>query len=64
MRTREIQCIHYVREGECNLGHEGTFRSCCQHCKQYKKMAGARPARTDTRRAKNERRIRKEKIEY
>ena len=25
-KTREIQCVHYVCEGNCDLGKEGTFR--------------------------------------
>ena len=54
-KTREIQCIHYVCEGKCDLGKEGTFRHHCQTCKTYKKKPGALPARVDTRKKKLER---------
>ena len=47
-KTREIQCIHYICEGNCDLGKEGTFRHQCQTCKTYKKKPGGKPARTDT----------------
>lgn len=61
MKTREIVCIHYKAEGCCDLGKEGTFYKQCQICKTYKKLPGGRPARTDNRRQKMERIIRKEK---
>ena len=32
-KTREIQCIHYICEGNCDSGKEGTFRHQCQICK-------------------------------
>lgn len=51
-KTREIQCIHYVCEGNCDLGKDGTFRKHCQTCKTYKKKPGGKPARTDNRRHK------------
>ena len=51
-KTREIACIHYVCEGNCDLGKEGTFRKHCQICKTYKKIPGGKPARTDNRRQK------------
>ena len=53
-KTREIQCIHYVCEGNCDLGKEGTFRKHCQICKTYKKLSGGKPARTDTRKQRKE----------
>lgn len=53
-KTREIQCIHYICEGVCDLGKDGTFRKQCQICKTYKKKPGAKPARTDNRRQKME----------
>lgn len=49
MKDREIQCIHYICEGNCDLGKEGTFRHQCQTCKSYKKKIGGTPARKDTR---------------
>ena len=51
-KTREIQCIHYVCEGNCDLGKEGSFRKKCQTCPSYKKKKGSKPARTDNRRQK------------
>lgn len=61
MKTREVQCIHYVCEGNCDLKKEGTFYKKCQTCKTYKKKPGARPARTDTRRQRAERAMQKER---
>lgn len=63
-KTREIQCVHYVCEDNCDLGKDGTFRGHCQICPSYKKKPGAKPARTDTRRQKAERIMRKEKWDY
>ena len=63
-RTREIQCIHYIAEKQCGLGKEGTFRKQCQTCKSYKKLPGGRPARTDNRRQKMDRIMRKEKYNF
>lgn len=51
-KTREIACVHYICEGNCNLGKEGTFRKHCQICKTYKKIPGGKLARTDNRRQK------------
>lgn len=28
-KTREIQCVHYVCEENCDLGKDGTFRHQC-----------------------------------
>lgn len=53
-KTREIQCIHYINEGNCDLGKEGTFRKHCQTCKTYKKLPGGKPARIDTRKQRKE----------
>lgn len=63
-KTREIQCIHYICEGNCDLGKEGTFYKQCQICRTYKKLPGGKPARTDNRRQKRERIMRKEKYDY
>lgn len=60
-RNREIACVHYKAEGVCDLGKEGTFRHQCQFCKNYKKLPGGKPARTDRRAQKLERINRKEK---
>ena len=63
-KTREIQCIHYICEGNCDLGKEGTFYKQCQICRTYKKLPGGKPARTDNRRQKQERIMRKDKYDY
>lgn len=63
-KTREIACIHYKAEHDCDLGKEGTFYKQCQICRTYKKLPGGKPARTDNRRQKQERIIRKEKYDY
>ena len=60
-KTREIACVHYLYEGSCDLGKDGTFRGHCQICPSYKKKPGGKPARTDTRRQKAERIMRKER---
>ena len=62
-KTREIACAHYKAEGVCDLGKDGTFRGHCQTCPSYKKKPGAKPARTDNRRQKAERIMRKERYE-
>lgn len=62
-KTREIACVHYLYEGNCDLGKDGIFRGHCQICPSYKKKPGAKPARTDTRRQKAERIMRKERYE-
>ena len=63
MITREIPCIHYICEGNCDLGKQGTFRKKCQTCTTYKKKPGAKPARTDNRKQKLDRIYRKEKFD-
>lgn len=54
MKDREIACIHYLNEGNCALGKEGTFRKQCQICKTYKKVPGGQPARKNLKREKND----------
>ena len=63
-KSREIACIHYKAEHDCDLGKEGTFYKQCQICHTYKKLPGGKPARTDNRRQKQERIMRKEKYDY
>ena len=58
-REREIACIHYVCEGNCDLGKDAKFRGHCQTCPTYKKKPGGQPARVDTRRKKMERILKK-----
>lgn len=60
-RVREIQCIHYQCHGKCALGKEADFYGHCQTCPTYKKKPGAKPARTDNRKKKLDKIMRKEK---
>lgn len=59
-RDREIQCESYICEGSCSKGREGTFRKYCQTCNKYRPLKGSKPARTDNRRHKMEKIMRKE----
>ncbi len=52
MRDREIACIHYMAEGQCDLGKKGTFRGQCQICPTYKAKKGTNPARKNLKREK------------
>ena len=63
-KTREIACVHYKAEGSCDLGKDGTFRGHCQTCPSYSHLRHGRPARTDNRRQKAERIMRKERWDY
>ena len=63
-KTREIACVHYKAEGNCDLGKDGTFRGHCQICPSYSPLRHGKPARTDTRRQKAERIMRKERWDY
>ena len=63
MKNREIACLHYKAEGNCDLGKEGTFYAACQHCKNYRKLPGGKPARTDNRRRKMDK-INKREMRY
>lgn len=54
MKNREIACIYYLCEGECQKGRKGTFRKACQHCDLYSPISGGEPARKDLRRKKRE----------
>ena len=51
---REVACIYYKWEGECEKGREGTFRKACQTCKKYKAKKGSLPARKNLKRQKIE----------
>ena len=64
MKDREIACVHYKAEGNCDLGKDGTFRGHCQICPSYSPLRHGRPARTDNRRQKAERIMRKERWDY
>ena len=62
-KTREVQCVHYINEGNCALGKKGNFYGCCQTCSSYSKKHGCRANRKDTRRERLERIRRKEKYD-
>lgn len=51
---REVACIYYKWEGECEKGREGTFRKACQTCKKYKAKKGSLPVRQNLKRQKIE----------
>lgn len=51
-KDRERVCEWYKNEGNCSKGHEGTFKKCCQKCKDYKAKKGALPRRKDLRKEK------------
>ena len=61
MKDREIVCESYICEGECSKGREGTFRKACQTCGKYRPIRGGKAARTDNRKQKLDRIMRKEK---
>ena len=63
-KTREIACVHYLCEGNCDLGKKCEFWGHCQTCKTWKRKPGAKPPRVDTRRQKAERIMRKERWDY
>jgi hypothetical protein len=52
MKDRNIACQHYLCEGTCVKGHDGTFWSTCQHCGDYFPVAGGKPARKNLKREK------------
>ena len=64
MRDREIACAYYRAEGVCDLGKDSTFRGHCQTCSSYSPLRHGRPARTDNRRQKAERIMRKERWDW
>lgn len=63
-KTREIACIHYKCEHNCDLGKDACFRGLCQTCPTYKKLPGGKPARVDNRRKKMDKIIKKERWYY
>ena len=64
MKDREIACVHYKAENNCDLGKDATFRGHCQTCPTYSAIKHGRPARVDTRKQRAARAIRKEKFDY
>lgn len=66
MKDRERCCKFYTYEGgPCDKrGISAHFRQECQTCKYWDPIKGARPARTDNRKAKRDRISRKEMKEW
>lgn len=60
MKDREIACKYYEYEGHCLKGREGLFLKTCQKCNKYVPLLGSAPRRTDNRRHKIEKQMRKE----
>ena len=61
-KERVIQCQHYLHEGCCDLGKkECRFWKEMQTCPTYSKLIGGKPIRTDTRKQKLNRILKKEK---
>ena len=63
MRERLIVCSNYICEHSCKLGKDAQFYKLCQTCPQYKKLPGGKPARTDNRRRKMDKIIKKERFD-
>ena len=63
MKDREIVCMYYTYAGgPCDKrGISVHFKKECQTCKKYSPIKGSKPARTDNRRQKMDRIMRKEK---
>lgn len=64
MKTREIQCRFYICHGQCSKNKDADFYGICQKCQLYEKKVGAKPNRTDHRRKKLEKIIKKEGMRY
>lgn len=62
-KDRTIACIHYINEGNCDLGKNCSFWGHCQICKTWKPIPGGKPIREDNRKQKLDRIMRKEKYE-
>ena len=61
MKDRLSPCIHYLNEGNCGLGKEGTFNKHCQVCKTYKRNKKA-PSKPNIKRQKLERIYKNERL--
>lgn len=64
MKDREIQCKFYICNGKCEKNKKANFYGICQHCGLYEKKKGAKANRTDLRRKKIDKIIKKEGIKY
>ena len=65
-KDREIICQYYTcAGGPCaKRGISVHFRDECQTCRKYCPIKGSKPARTDNRKKKLDRIIRKERNDY
>ena len=63
-KGREIACIHYKCEHNCDLGKDACFRGLCQTCPTWKPRKGSKPARTDNRKKKLEKIRKKDMRDY
>lgn len=59
-RDRERVCEHYLNEGNCRKGHEGTFKRCCQTCHDYSASKKGKPRRGDYREKRKEKILKRE----
>lgn len=41
-KFRTEPCVHYVCEGECDIGREARFRKLCQRCARYEPRASVK----------------------
>lgn len=53
-KDREYPCKHYINEGNCALGKEGTFTKKCQSYKNYVKLPGSNPRRKNLKKEKTD----------
>ena len=53
-KTREIVCVHYICEHQCELDKKAEFYGLCQTCPSYLRKNGAKPNRVNTKKKKIE----------
>ena len=64
MAKERGQCLHYINEGNCDLGKECEFWGHCQTCPTWKRKPGAKNPKPDLRKQREARRMKKERFEY
>lgn len=62
-KERLVACIHYKCHGTCGLGKAADFYGLCQTCPSYKKLKGGKLSRTDNRRKKMDKIMKKERYD-
>lgn len=60
MKERVLVCIHYKCNGVCDLGKECHFWKEMQKCQKYVPNKASQPVRTDRRKQKKEKIMKKE----